>query len=102
MSNISSEEGAFCFLFEPLSASHAPSFLPYFITHAEMWWQIVAALTSPHGGTQRLQSVGKPPSPTVAIEARLLFVLRADDEVSGNSPVATNSTKHSTGEYPSL
>lgn len=60
------------------------------------------SLTSPHGGTQRLQSVGKPPNPAVATEAWLLFVLRADDEVSGNSPVATNSTKHSTGEYPSL
>lgn len=31
-----------------------------------------------------------------------LFSTPSVDEVSGNSPVATNSTKHSTGEYPSL
>lgn len=31
-----------------------------------------------------------------------LFSTPSVDEVSGNSPVATNSTKHSTGEYLSL
>lgn len=31
-----------------------------------------------------------------------LFCTPSVDEVSGNSPVATNSTKHSTGEYLSL